>query len=84
MFVECHTTIRGGLPVIASGMYRPGDPGYPWGQWARPPEPAHIEDMEIRFVKSMHLYPMEKLSQEELERVENELLDFVEKMEKWG
>lgn len=80
MFVEIHTTIRGGLPVRASGIYYPEDAGYPWGDWARPPQPAYIEDMEIRFLRGMSLYPEGKLSQEELERVEKELLEFARRM----
>lgn len=79
MYVMIKTKIRGGLPVWASGVYYAADAGYPEGQWARPATPSYIEDLTIRFMRSMHAYPIEKLSQKELERVENELIDHVEK-----
>ena len=77
--IECETTIRGGLPVVATGVYVPPDPGSPWGPWACPPEDEHVEDVEVFWPRHgrthlVHRVPGHLVSKDDFERVEEALL----------
>ena len=83
--IECETTIRGGLPVVAVGVYVPPDPGSRWGPWPCPPEPECVEDVEVfwprRYPKRHPLripplrpVPDHLVSKDDLEHVEEALL----------
>ena len=80
--IECETTIRGGLPVVAVGVYVPPDPGSRWGPWPCPPEPESVEDVEVFWPRRggalRHIpdrpVPDHLVSKDDLERVEEALL----------
>lgn len=67
-----YTTIRGGLPVKASGRFVPGFRG----TCLDPPEPPGFEDIEVAF-EDGRPFPHE-LSDEDLEAVEVALFDSYE------
>ena len=64
------TTIKGGLPVIATGTYM----GPYWGLMGLdyPPRDESIEDIEVRFL-SGHTYTGD-LSDADLEKIAGEML----------
>ena len=72
--IEIRTTIRGGLPVIARGIYQSGFSGTPW----QPPEPECIESIELfwmpRLREKLRACSIE-LTEAELDRIEQEMLE---------
>ena len=69
--IKIETTIKGGLPVIATGIYA----GPYWGLMGLdyPPRDESIEDIEVRF-RSGHTLSGD-LSDADLGRIAGEMLD---------
>ena len=77
--IECETTIRGGLPVVAVGVYVPPDPGSRWGPWPCPPEPESVEDVDVFWLRrgrggALRRIPDYLVSDDDIEHVEEALL----------
>lgn len=69
--IQIETTINGGLPVIATGIYM-GPYWGPMGLYGTPRDES-IEDIEIKF-RSGHTFSGD-LSDADLEKIAGEMLD---------